>query len=274
MRTKPTMLGLAVIVTVMALSPNATSADQQTAAPQRDSVTMVLVPAGWFMMGSSDSADRSDERPQRRVFLNAFAIDEVEVTNQRYGSFVRATGHEPPPNPYGPVPIDNTDGIGSLPVVQVTWHDAVDYCRWAGKRLPTEAEWEKAARGADGGRFPWGDTPPTAEFAAFGKEWEDMRTMPPVGSAPAGRSPYGVMDMAGNAREWVADWYHPDYYAEAPNRDPLGPGDGTLKVIRGGSWHNGPTELRVTARQKGGFALKTDGVGFRCARTMEAPHGP
>jgi formylglycine-generating enzyme required for sulfatase activity len=231
---------------------------------------MVVVPAGWFLMGSLDPADQGDERPQRKVYLDAFSIDAVEVTNERYGSFVRATGHQWPPNPYGKGTVADTDRIGSLPVVQVTWHDASDFCRWAGKRLPTEAEWEKAARGTDGRRFPWGAERPTPDHATFGREWDGDSTMRSVGIMPDGHSPHGVMDMAGNVREWVADWYHPEYYAGAPARNPQGPDDGILKVIRGGSWHNQANELRVTARQKGGFALKTDGVGFRCARTIAA----
>ena len=265
-------LVLAVFAAVMAGAPSHTVAGQANSRLGRDPVAMVVVPAGWFLMGSSDLTDQSDERPQRKVYLDAFAIDEVEVTNERYGSFVKATGHEWPPNAYGKGLLGETDGIGTLPVVQVTWDDAGDYCRWAGKRIPTESEWEKAARGTDGRKFPWGNERPTSKLANFGREWEGKGTMRSVGTTPDGHSPYGVMDMAGNAREWVADWYHPEYYAGAPDRNSQGPDDGILKVIRGGSWHNGANDLRVTARQKGGFALKTDGVGFRCARNIEAPH--
>jgi formylglycine-generating enzyme required for sulfatase activity len=255
----------------MTVSAIPTAANQTPSRVDPDPVAMVLVPTGWFLMGSADPSDRTDERPQRKVYLNAFMIDTVEVTNYRYATFIKATGHEPPANPYGDGSLADTHGIESLPVVQVTWHDAVDYCRWAGKRLPTEAEWEKAARGTDGRRFPWGAAQPSPQRAVFGQEWKSEHTMRPVGTMPEGRSPYGVMDMGGNVREWVADWYHPDYYATAPERNPEGPDDGILKVIRGGSWHNQANELRVTARQNGGFALKTDGVGFRCARAVGAP---
>jgi formylglycine-generating enzyme required for sulfatase activity len=255
----------------MAVAPPRAVADQLDSRLGRDPVAMVTVPAGWFLMGSSGPADQDDERPQRKVYLDAFAIDAVEVTNERYAAFATASGHHRPPNPYGEGLLADTDGIGSLPVVQVTWHDASDYCGWAGKRLPTEAEWEKAARGTDGRRFPWGAAQPAPGHANFGREWDGTATMRSVGTTPDGRSPYGVMDMGGNVREWVADWYHPEYYAGAPERNPRGPEDGILKVTRGGSWHNSANELRVTARQKGGFALKTDGVGFRCARAVGAP---
>jgi sulfatase modifying factor 1 len=234
----------------------------------RDPVAMITVPAGPFLMGSPAGFGLADEQPQRRVHLEAFAIDKWEVTNARYLRFVKATGHKPPPNPYGAIPLSAMKGIDDLPVVQVTWHDAADYCQWAGKRLPTEAEWEKAARGSDGRRFPWGNDAPTALHANFDREWDGVRTLRPIGSFPEGRSPYGVEDMAGNAREWVQDWYDPAYYAGAPNRNPTGPERGLLKSIRGGSWRHAVNDIRSAMRGKGGFALKTDGTGFRCARSI------
>ncbi len=235
-----------------------------------DPVPMVTIPAGEFMMGSPDGLGRVDERPQRSVYLDAFLIDEVEVTNERYMQFVKTTGHRPPPNPYGAGNLQSIEGIEHLPVVQTTWYDAKAYCRWAKKRLPTEAEWEKAARGTDGRLYPWGNEPPTAQRANFDREWEDEKTLHTVGSLPDGDSPYGVKDMAGNAREWVSDWYEVDYYKEAPTRNPQGPdGKGVVRSIRGGSWHSPISDITTSARGRGGFALQTHGTGFRCVRGGE-----
>lgn len=235
-----------------------------------DPVPMVTIPAGEFMMGSPDGLGRVDERPQRSVYLDAFLIDEVEVTNERYMQFVKTTGHRPPPNPYGAGNLQSIEGIEHLPVVQTTWYDAKAYCRWAKKRLPTEAEWEKAARGTDGRLYPWGNEPPTAQRANFDREWEDEKTLHTVGSLPDGDSPYGVKDMAGNAREWVSDWYEVDYYKEAPTRNPQGPDrKGVVRSIRGGSWHSPISDITTSARGRGGFALQTHGTGFRCVRGGE-----
>ncbi len=242
-------------------------------AHEVDPVPMVTIPAGVFLMGNPEGKGREDERPQRSVYLNEFAIDQVEVTNERYMAFVKSTGHRTPPNPYGTGPLVSLTGIEHLPVVQMTWYDAKAYCTWAKKRLPTEAEWEKAARGTDGRLYPWGNEPPTAKRANFDREWEDERTLHPVGSVPGGDSPYGVKDMAGNAREWVADWYDADYYRDAPERNPQGPDKkGVVRSIRGGSWHSPASDITTSARGRGGFALQTHGTGFRCARSLE--NGP
>jgi len=240
------------------------------AAASKETVSMVTIPAGEFLMGNPEGKGRADEWPQRSVYLEAFAIDQVEVTNERYMAFVTTTGHRNPPNPYGTGPLLSANGIEQLPVVQTTWYDAKAYCAWAKKRLPTEAEWEKAARGTDGRLFPWGNEPATSKRANFDREWEDERTLYPVGSLPDGDSPYGVKDMAGNAREWVSDWYDPDYYKHAPDENPLGPDKrGVVRSIRGGSWHSPMADITTSARGRGGFALQTHGTGFRCARGLE-----
>jgi len=240
------------------------------AAASKETVSMVTIPAGEFLMGNPEGKGRADEWPQRSVYLEAFAIDQLEVTNERYMAFVTTTGHRNPPNPYGTGPLLSANGIEQLPVVQTTWYDAKAYCAWAKKRLPTEAEWEKAARGTDGRLFPWGNEPATSKRANFDREWEDEKTLYPVGSLPDGDSPYGVKDMAGNAREWVSDWYDPDYYKHAPDENPLGPDKrGVVRSIRGGSWHSPMADITTSARGRGGFALQTHGTGFRCARGLE-----
>ena len=259
---------LAVAV-VVALTPWF-AMEAPAAAHEVDPVPLVTIPAGEFLMGSPEGKGRADERPQRAVYLDAFVIDQVEVTNARYMAFVKATGHRTPPNPYGTGPLQSIKGIEHLPVVQTTWYDAKAYCMWAKKRLPTEAEWEKAARGTDGRLYPWGNEPPTATRANFDREWEDEKTLHPVGSLPDGDSPYGVKDMAGNAREWVSDWYDADYYQHAPNRNPQGPDKkGVVRSIRGGSWHSPASDITTTARGRGGFALQTHGTGLRCPRSLE-----
>lgn len=244
------------------------------ASNEIDLVPMVTVPAGEFLMGSPEGKGRADEWPQRSVYLEEFAIDQVEVTNERYMAFVKSTGHQNPPNPYGTGPLLSVKGLEQLPVVQTTWYDAKAYCAWAKKRLPTEAEWEKAARGTDGRIYPWGNEQPTAKRSNFDREWEDEHTLHIVGSLPDGDSPYGVKDMAGNVREWVSDWYEPEYYKDAPKRNPHGPdAKGVVRSIRGGSWHSPASDITTSARGRGGFALQTHGTGFRCARSLEnVPH--
>lgn len=241
---------------------------------ERDPVSMVKIPEGRFIRGSGMEAGRADERPRRTIYLEAFLLDKYEVTNAQYLKFIVATGHKEPFNVYGTGSLFDMKDIGNFPVVQVTWHDAADYCQWVGKRLPTEAEWEKAARGTDGRPYPWGDGAPSPSHVNFNRDWVELGTLLPVGSLPDGASPYGAHDMSGNAREWVQDWYAKDYYQAAPDRNPKGPETGLLKVIRGGSWHSFESDIRAAARGKGGFALKTHGTGFRCARDVSATPRP
>ena len=152
----------AIVVTVCTGALYPVAAEPPVASKELDPVPMVLIPAGEFLMGNPEGKGRADEWPQRSVYLDAFAIDQVEVTNERYMAFVAATGHRNPPNSYGTGPLRSITGIEQLPVVQTTWYDAKAYCGWAKKRLPTEAEWEKAARGTDGRRFPWGNEAPAS----------------------------------------------------------------------------------------------------------------
>ena len=241
---------------------------------ERDSGPMVTIAEGSFIRGSGPEAGRADERPRQTIYLGVFMIDTYEVTNGQYLKFIAATGHKEPFNVYGTGSLFDVKEIENLPVVQVTWHDAADYCQWVGKRLPTEAEWEKAARGTDGRDYPWGDEAPSTRRVNFNRDWVATRTLLPVGSLPDGVSPYGVHDLSGNAREWVQDWYAKDYYQVAPDRNPKGPKSGLLKVIRGGSWHSFEPDIRAAARGKGGFALKTHGTGFRCARDVSPAPRP
>lgn len=223
-----------------------------------DDAEMVLVPAGEFWMGSGDGV--SHEKPRHRVYLDAFHIDKYEVTNTLYQRFISATGHREPRHMS-----DSKWNNPQQPVVGVSWHDAEAYCRWAGKRLPTEAEWEKAARGTDERRYPWGNE--WDKKRANGSESGIGRTTP-VGQYPGGVSPYGAEDMAGNVWEWVADWYDADYYQRSPERNPRGPELGSGKVVRGGSWYYQPLNLRLSLRNHHSPDNRFDDLGFRCARGL------
>ena len=227
-----------------------------------DGAPMVLVPAGEFIMGSDKGDD--DERPIHRVFLDHFYIDKFEVTNSRFARFVKAMLLEPPWSfSDKDTPIVNAD----RPVRWVNWMEALGYCLWAGKRLPTEAEWEKAARGTEGWDYPWGNDPPTQAHAVFGLK-EGTDSVSPIGNRDAGKSPYGVHDMAGNLYEWTMDWYDDRYYSDITAINPRGPMQGTAKAQRGGSYTNSPYRLRSTFRTKGDPTEHEHNVGFRCAQDV------
>jgi formylglycine-generating enzyme required for sulfatase activity len=219
---------------------------------------MVYVPAGAFIMGSGEV---DDEQPMHAVYLDAFYIDGTEVTNAQYRACVEAGACDAPSDT---TYYDNAD-YTQHPVVYVHWHQAEDYCQWAGKRLPTEAEWEKAARGTDGWTYPWGEGIDCdhAQYNECGGQTV------PVGSKPRGKSPYGVLDMAGNVFEWVADWYDPGYYRESAKRNPLGPDSGEYRVLRGGSWGNYVWLARCASRYQGHPWIRSGLVGFRCAKDTE-----
>ena len=238
----------------------------------KDGAPMVLVPEGEFTMGAreDDREAQADERPAHRVFLDAYYIDQYEVTTSRYAAFMEATNHDPPS--YW---LENVLKVhGQKPVVGVTWEDANAYCVWAGKRLPTEAEWEKAARGMDGRLYPWGNEPPTKQLANFDNccDFQDYGALRDVGSYEHGKSPYGAYDMAGNAWEWVADWYDETRYQQRamgnePVRNPQGPDKGEFRVLRGGSWDDSdPRVLRSSLRFRVHPSNRSDGLGFRCAQ--------
>jgi formylglycine-generating enzyme required for sulfatase activity len=246
-----------------------------------DGVEMMLVPAGEFLMGSTDTDPKAgdDEMPQHIVYLDAFWIDRTEVTNTRYVQFLNTLGehagacggHDCVETQFedkyshillqgGRYAVEN--GFEEHPATQVSWYGAQAYCTWAGARLPTEAEWEKAARGVDGRLYPWGNQAPDCDKAQYG---DCGGATVPVGSRLAGASPYRVLDMAGNVWEWVADWYDPAYYDASPARNPQGPDAGERKVFRGGSWGYLPTFIRAGDRARNRPTYAGFNVGFRCA---------
>ena len=254
---------------------------------------MVAVPAGDFLMGSD--RDRPDERPQRRVYLDGFEIDRYEVTNAQYRRFLESTGEAPPPHWQDGRYLQGQD---DYPIVGVSWHEADGYCRWAGKRLPTEAEWERACRGTNARIYPWGDrwdpgrlnvdltqhiSEDTGdEVFPWQAAWDLLQASPgsgvrprlqPVGSYPGGASPYGILDTAGNASEWVADWYNWTGYQALPDRNPLVAGPPWNHCVRGSAWYDtagargwAQTMSRCSARNSS-HDSSDPRTGFRCARS-------
>ncbi len=328
-----------VLVTLAAvIAQSLTSAGEPPAKPREivhetDGSNMVVVPASEFVMGTDEShpdlpqsplgheplkpndilivrADpawrHSDERPARKVKLDAFAIDRYEVTNAQYRKFLewiaRTGGHgtchpaEPKEKDHTPrywrdfnpllkdsayartTPFGrDTFTAGDKPVVGVDWFDAYAYAAWAGKRLPTEAEWELAARGLDGRRWPWGNEwrwglantgveKKGKDVPAQGFEKDGYIYAAPVGSFPEGRSPFGCDDMAGNVAEWCNDWYQEDHYRNAPAHNPQGPASGRLRVVRGGSSQNMPSSVRSAKRFSYEAEFRNFTLGFRCAK--------
>jgi len=246
-----------------------------------DGAEMMLVPAGEFLMGSTDADPKAgdDEMPQHLIYLDAFWIDRTEVTNARDVQFLNSLeehagacagqdcAETQVEDKYshilwqdGRYVVEN--GFEDHPATQVSWYGAQAYCTWAGASLPTEAEWEKGARGVGGRLFPWGNEAPDCEKAQYGG---CGGATVPVGSRHAGASPYGVLDMAGNVWEWVADWYDPAYYDASPARNPQGPDSGARRVFRGGSWGYLPTFIRTGDRARNRPTYAGFNAGFRCA---------
>ena len=280
----------------------------------------VIIPGGEFMMGSGKDdiswvLDKwpdvekqwyEDEKPKHSVKIDLFTIDRHEVTNRRFDRFVKATEHKTDAEkenwawvydfkkrewarnfgaswrrPHGRG--SDISGLEEHPVVQVSWNDAKAFCEWDGKRLPTEAEWEYAARGGSEGRYPWGDDKPTGKDANFADrkirilKWADRKINDGYKfTAPAGSYPpngFGVYDMAGNVWEWVNDWYDENYYKKSPVKNPLGPPSpvktewcGECRVLRGGGWSNTPKHLRIGYRHFSSPKARSSTLGFRCAR--------
>ena len=242
--------------------------------------SMILIPAGEFTMG--DNNGHRNERPEHEVTLDAYYIDRFEVTMSEFQKYLDENLKiEPPPL------WDDGLAVGEAadrPAVGVTWESANNYCAWVGKRLPTEAEWEKAARGTDGRRFPWGHMQPFVDIARYNHGitgWVSYTlTLASVrsgvkgmsvrhGLKTGGKSPYGLYHMSGNAAEWVADWYDRYYYEDSPDKNPKGPETGEHKVLRGGSWEDEPRRIQVTARAKAEPKFSDLTIGFRCAKDAE-----
>lgn len=240
---------------------------------------MVGVPGGAFMMGCNDDVDPDcvdDEYPYHEVTISSFAIDRTEVTRGAYAECVDA-GECPAPDAIAAYGEACPDASPNHPVICVDWYRAAEYCAWRGGRLPTEAEWEKAARGTDGRRFPWGNEDPTCAQAHLNAVacggLADGPLM--VGSKPAGASPYGALDMVGNVYEWTADWYLAGYYVRSPSEDPVGPEGGNYRVVRGASWNYSLSFGSRVAWRGSDEAADPDNaytqIGFRCARSADAP---
>lgn len=233
-------------------------------------------------MGSNPALDKSadrDEQPQRSVLLDPYRISRFPVTQEQYLQFIKATGHR---LPSGNREVDRpyswdsrtrqppTDKLNH-PVVLISWDDAIAYCQWLAHvtslpfRLPTEAEWERAARGLQGLIYPWGNAKPAPNLLNFNKQVGGTTV---VGNYSAGVSPDGVMDMAGNVFEWVADWYNSDYYQRAPASNPKGPSTGASRVIRGGSWYSEVPEVRAAFRDNEQPDVRDVVISFRVAYSI------
>ena len=280
-------MGIAVLSAGLLLGAGEPGAKLNGAQPEsligKDGAPMLLIPEGEFIMGTDDVGagwhqGNPNEYPEHTVRLKSYYIDQFEVTIARYAKFLEAATHSPPPS-WDDAAVTSA---GDRPVVGVDWEDANAYCKWAGERLPTEAEWEKAARGTDKRRFPWGDMQPFVDIANYNRGlWVSYPiTLAPVTSGAegmsirhglknGGKSPYGLYHMAGNAAEWVADWYDREYYGKSSKENPAGPAAGEKKVLRGGSWGDPPRNIRVTARFSADPEFRDTSIGFRCA--MDAP---
>jgi len=226
-----------------------------TMVSEKDGMILMYVPAGKFVMGSQDG--ETDELPVHTVYLDAFWIDKTEVTNAQYKLCVQAGVCSHPSN----LSAYDKNVYANYPVMYVGWSAANNYCTWAGRRLPTEAQWEKAARGTDERTYPWGEGI-DCNKASYHDCQDGIR---PVDSHPEGASPYGALDMAGNVWEWVADWYSNYYYYISPTRNPTGPTEGDYRSIRGGSWLSFVKDLRSSSRLEDETGYRDYIIGFRCA---------
>ena len=249
---------------------------RQFTSPSGRNVEVVKIPEGEFVMGSTES---NDEKPIHTVFLDGYYIDRFEVTNAAFTEFLTARGNTEDSRGRSLIDLEGPNvGIrqgvegfvvvsstSDRPAIEVSWYGAFEYCAWVGGRLPSEAEWEKAARGPRGRTYPWGETDPTSDLAIF-----DTTGAADVGSKPNGSSPYGAFDMTGNVWEWTQDWYDTEYYERSPSSNPPGPNSGSIKTARGGSWKSLISSLRTADRGRPVPDSTSDVWGFRCVREIPA----
>jgi len=282
---------------ILCIVPYTCTADASPGIKGADGAEMVLIPAGDFHMGSpDDDAYPRDERPRHKVYTDAFYFDRYEVTNEMFAAFlnsvktpvlfeeqradwvvIRNDIDSDQKKDWWPTEISLEKGVYKAikgferyPVISVSWFAADAYCRWAGKRLPTEAEWEKTARGGVPDReYPWGNEVPT-EGIIFKRAWINNALPAPMENVGNYHpNSFGVYDAAGNASEWCSDWYDSAYYKKSPDKNPKGPDSGVNKIIRGGSWASAAPYLRVAARNYSSPFRQNSGVGVRCVKDAE-----
>lgn len=251
-----------VILLVLLVGWAVTACDSYTPPAPKPINSLIMVPAGWFLMGEDDN--RPSNNPQHEVYLDGYMIQIQEVSHQEFLEYVHVTG-----NLKEYWNISTLKAAPDLPMTNTKWEDADTYCRWLGMRLPTEAEWEKAARGVDGRKYPWGN-----QWKSDLSNHQDNSNgrVVEVSSYSGGQSPYGLINMSGNAAEWVADYYDRDYYNYSPSYNPAGPDLILDHVIRGGSFEDPPEWSTTYFRNSSHSALPNPRVGFRCAQSLPSSY--
>ena len=260
----------------------ALSGNRPSSVEKGDPKNMILVSPGFFIMGSNRSLE--DETPEHRVYLDSYWIDKYEVSAGKFAEFLNTLDNVKGyylDNKFGTLYYDSRfhsrPGLENYPINNITWHAADEYCKWKEKRLPTEAEWEKAARGTTAQAYPWGNIPPSDTLARYFQTWtkeEKHKVMVPVQALTEGQSPFGLYNMAGNVKEWVDDWYDREYYNEQSEyANPRGPIGGEFKVVRGGSWRDMKGFIYSTFRNSGNPKSRMDDYGFRCAKNAAPASG-
>jgi len=260
----------------------ALSGNRPSSVEKADPKNMILVSSGFFIMGSNRSLE--DEAPEHRVYLDSYWIDKYEVSAGKFAEFLNTLDNVKGyylDNKFGTLYYDSRfhsrPGLENYPINNITWHAADEYCKWKEKRLPTEAEWEKAARGTTAQAYPWGNIPPSDTLARYFQTWtkeEKHKVMVPVQALTEGQSPFGLYNMAGNVKEWVDDWYDREYYNEQSEyANPRGPIGGEFKVVRGGSWRDMKGFIYSTFRNSGNPKSRMDDYGFRCAKNAAPASG-
>ncbi len=270
MRKCVSLLFVGLILTVLPVCERFSIASESS----RD---MILIPAGEFIMGTDSEGANADQKPAHRVYLDAFYIDKHEVTNAQFEAFIVDSGYQNrklwtvagwnfiQKNQIKTLLHHGQNSVSTAPdhpVIGVSWYEASAYASWVGKRLPTEAEWEKAARGTDRSIYPWGNEMDFSRLNYFSHHEKILG----VGSFPSGASPYGILDMAGSVWEWCADWYREDYYPQSSQKNPKGPDSGEYRVLRGGGWDSIRLQLRTFYRYYNEADRRAYNTGFRCAQ--------